>query len=184
MATASDWSLQELRRNLHQYPETGWEEFRTTALVAEELDERGYKVHLGEDAVSVEKRLGVPEDDKIQRARERARDEDTPVEYLEEMGSVTGLVAEKQFGDTTHPVVGVRVDIDALPITESNDTEHRPAQEDFASRHPNEMHTCGHDGHTSIGVGIARELDLHANFTGTGKYSSNPLKRAVEEVCQ
>lgn len=176
MAVIGELSLSELRRDLHKYPETGWTEFRTTSLVAEELDERGYTVHLGADAVETDERLGVPDDDEIERARDRARDEGAPETHLGRMGAVTGLVAEKTFGDGGGPVIGVRVDIDALEITESGDPEHRPAAEGFASRHPNEMHACGHDGHTTIGVGIARKLDATDDFTGTVKLFFQPAE--------
>jgi len=175
MATTSDRSLSELRRDLHKYPEGGWKEFRTTALVAEELDERGYTLHLGADAIEADERLGVPDDDEIQRARERAEDLGAPEKYLDRMGSVTGLVAQKTFGDAG-PVVGVRIDMDALEITESSDSDHRPQREGFASRHPHEMHACGHDGHTTIGIGIARKLDSDSDFTGTLKLFFQPAE--------
>jgi aminobenzoyl-glutamate utilization protein A len=175
MATTSDRSLSELRRDLHKYPEGGWKEFRTTALVAEELDDRGYTLHLGADAVEADERLGVPDDDEIRRARERAEDLGAPGAYLDRMGSVTGLVAEKTFGDAG-PVVGVRIDMDALEITESSDSDHRPQREGFASRHPHEMHACGHDGHTTIGIGIARKLDADSDFTGTLKLFFQPAE--------
>ncbi len=174
MATTSDLSLSELRRDLHRYPEAGWKEFRTTALVAEELDERGYTLSLGGDAVDVDGRLGLPSDDEISRARDRALDRGAPETYLDRMGSVTGLVAERTFGEG--PTVGVRVDMDALEITESGETDHRPQREGFASRHPNEMHACGHDGHTSIGIGVARALDSGTSFEGTVKLFFQPAE--------
>ncbi|WP_458190073.1 amidohydrolase [Haladaptatus sp. NG-WS-4] len=176
MATISELSLSELRRDLHKYPEAGWKEFRTTSLIAEELDERGYTVHLGADAIDTDERLGVPTDDEIERARDRARDEGAPESYLDQMGSVTGLIAEKTFGEESGPVVGVRVDMDALEMTESSDAEHRPAVEGFASCHPNEMHACGHDGHTAIGVGIARNLDVTDDFIGMIKLFFQPAE--------
>ncbi len=176
MTETQDLSLPELRRDLHTYPEGGWKEFRTTALVAKELDERGYTLYLGADALSVDERLGVPEDDEIQRARERAREEGAPEAYLEQMGSVTGLVAERTFGDGTGPIVGVRIDTDALEITESGDPDHRPQREGFGSTHPGEMHACGHDGHTAIGVGIARRLDSDTGFDGTVKLFFQPAE--------
>ncbi|MFQ3294805.1 MAG: aminobenzoyl-glutamate utilization protein A [Natrialbaceae archaeon] len=176
MATIEDYSLTELRRDLHAHPEAGWKEFRTTALVAEELDERGFTVHLGEEAVAVDERLGVPSEDELRRARARALDERAPEEYVEEMGLVTGLVAEKTYGDGTDPVVGVRVDMDALKRTEATDDDHRPSREGFASNHPNEMHACGHDGHTAIGVGIARELDANGGFDGRLKLFFQPAE--------
>ncbi len=42
MGQLDSLSLTEIRRDLHRYPESGWKEFRTTALLAEELDERGF----------------------------------------------------------------------------------------------------------------------------------------------
>jgi aminobenzoyl-glutamate utilization protein A len=176
MTSVRDLSLSELRRDLHSHPEAGWTEFRTVALVAEELDERGYELALGAEAVDIDERLGVPDADEIQRARDRAEDLGAPETYLDRMGAVTGLVAEKTFGDGTGPVVGVRVDTDALEITESGDSDHRPQRDGFASRHPGEMHACGHDGHTSIGVGIARKLDTDAEFAGTVKLLFQPAE--------
>lgn len=176
MAYASSLSLRELRRDLHAHPESGWKEFRTTALVAASLDERQFTLHLGADAVDADERLGVPTDDAVAAAIERARDEGAPEAYLDRMGSITGLIAEKSFGDGTGPTVGVRVDMDALERSEATDDDHRPAKEGFGSTHPNEMHACGHDGHTTIGVGIARELDDNGGFDGTLKLFFQPAE--------
>ena len=176
MATIENHSLPELRRDLHAHPEAGWKEFRTTALVAEELADRGFTLRFGDDAVAVDDRLGVPPEDELRRARDRALEEGAPRRYVEEMGLVTGLVAEKTYGAGSGPVVGVRVDMDALERTEATDDDHRPAREGFASTHPNEMHACGHDGHTAIGVGIARELDANGGFDGTLKLFFQPAE--------
>jgi len=176
MAQTSGQTLTELRRDLHARPEAGWKEFRTTALVAEELDELGYEVHLGEAAVAADARLGVPADDEIEAAMERAREEGAPEAYLDRTGGITGLVAERTFGDGTGPAVGVRIDIDALERAEATDDDHRPAREGFASTHPEEMHACGHDGHTAIGVGIAREFAENGGFDGTLKLFFQPAE--------
>lgn len=169
-------TLREFRRDLHARPEAGWKEFRTTALVAAELDERGFDLHLGADAVVPDERLGVPDDAEIGAAVERAREEGAPEDYLDRMDGITGLVAERTFGDGTGPTVGVRVDMDALERTEASDDDHRPAREGFASTHPNEMHACGHDGHTAIGLGLARELDESDGFDGTLKLFFQPAE--------
>ena len=170
----NDRSLTEIRRDLHRYPEEGWKEFRTTALVAEELDGRGFEIHLGPDAVDPDERLGVPESDEIEAAIDRARDHGAPGEYLDRMDGITGLVATKRYGDG--PIVGVRVDMDALARQEATDDDHRPAREGFASEHPGEMHACAHDGHTAIGLGIARELDENGGFDGTLKLFFQPAE--------
>jgi aminobenzoyl-glutamate utilization protein A len=149
-------SLVAIRRDLHERPEAGWTEFRTTALVAAELDRLGFDLHLGADAVEPDARLGVPPEDELAAAEARAREAGAPESYLDRMDGITGLVAVKRYGDG--PTVGVRVDMDALERQEAMDDDHRPAREGFASAHPGEMHACAHDGHTAIGVGIAREL--------------------------
>ncbi len=56
--------------------------------------------------------------------------------------------------------VGLRADIDALPITEHNTFPH-------ASKHPGKMHACGHDGHTAMLLAAAKHLAKHRNFDGT-----------------
>ncbi|MFC7135422.1 MULTISPECIES: amidohydrolase [Salinibaculum] len=176
MAYLTEKTLSEVRRDLHAHPETGWKEFRTTALVAEELEERGYDVSLGANAVNVDGRLGVPEDEELAAAVERARREGAPEAYLERQQKVTGLVAEQTFGDGSGPVVGVRVDMDALERAEAMDDEHRPAREGFASTHMGEMHACGHDAHTAIGLGLAREFAGEVDFDGTLRLFFQPAE--------
>jgi amidohydrolase len=56
--------------------------------------------------------------------------------------------------------VGLRADIDALPMTERNQFAH-------ASQHPGKMHACGHDGHTAMLLAAAKHLSRHRNFDGT-----------------
>ena len=61
----------------------------------------------------------------------------------------TGVLAE--LGPDHGPTVGLRVDMDALPVEERTGLSH-------ASRHQGVMHACGHDLHTCIGLGVARLL--------------------------
>jgi aminobenzoyl-glutamate utilization protein A len=176
MAQTSTKSLTEIRRDLHEHAEAGWKEFRTTALVAEELEERGFEVSIGPEAVDPDERLGVPSDEEIAAAVERARGEGAPEAYLDRMEGITGAVAVKTYGDGSGPVVGVRVDMDALEREEATDDDHRPAREGWASAHPGEMHACAHDGHTAIGLGIARRLDEEGGFDGTLKLFFQPAE--------
>jgi len=176
MAHTMDRTLAEVRRDLHRHPESGWREFRTTALIAEELDKRGFNTHLGADAVNTDSRMGVPPEAEIEGAIERASTEGADDEYLDRMDGITGLVAVKMYGDGTGPVVGLRIDMDALDRSEAQDDEHRPAREGFASIHPDEMHACGHDGHTTIGLGTARRLDDGDEFDGTIKLFFQPAE--------
>jgi amidohydrolase len=71
----------------------------------------------------------------------------------------TGLVALIH-GRAAGPTIGLRADMDALPILELPE---RP----WKSRRPGRMHACGHDGHTAILLGAARYLAETRNFAGT-----------------
>ena len=175
MGQLDSLSLTEVRRSLHNHPETGWTEFWTTSVLAEELDKRGFNLYFCSDAVEEASRLGVPPADEISAARERARKAGAPTRYINRMGDVTGFIAEKQYG-LTGPTVGVRVDIDALDIQEPSDHDHRPTQLGFASKYPNTMHACGHDGHATIGLGLAREIDDRGGFDGTLKLFFQPAE--------
>lgn len=52
--------LQIWRRDFHQYAESGWFEFRTATLVADELDRLGYQLQLGKEVINAEDRMGLP----------------------------------------------------------------------------------------------------------------------------
>lgn len=179
MVTLNNQSLTAIRRDLHAHPEAGWKEFRTTALVAEALAEQGFTLYLGEAALNVEERLGVPSAEELASARARAKEEGAPVHYLDQLNESTGLVATQTFGDAG-PTVGLRVDMDALERSESADDDHHPYREGFHSHHPNEMHACGHDGHVAIGLGIARAIAIGHDFDGTLKLFFQP----AEEGCR
>jgi len=71
----------------------------------------------------------------------------------------TGVVGIINNG-TSRRAVGLRADIDALPMTEHNHFAH-------ASKHPGKMHACGHDGHTAMLLAAAKHLAKHRNFDGT-----------------
>ena len=73
----------------------------------------------------------------------------------------TGLVAViKGRTDTSGKMIGLRADMDALPLAEHNDFA-------WKSKTPGLMHGCGHDGHTAMLVGAARYLAETRNFDGT-----------------
>ncbi|MEW6373078.1 MAG: M20 aminoacylase family protein [Pseudomonadota bacterium] len=72
---------------------------------------------------------------------------------------VTGVVGIIKNG-TSNRAIGLRADMDALPMQELNTFDH-------ASRHPGKMHACGHDGHTAMLLGAAHYLSRHRNFDGT-----------------
>jgi len=71
----------------------------------------------------------------------------------------TGVVGTLQLG-TSKRSIGIRADMDGLPINELNTFNHK-------SLHPGRMHACGHDGHTAMLLGAARHLAQHQRFDGT-----------------
>ena len=114
--------IQEIRRDIHAYPELMFEEVRTAKVIAEQLKAWGIEVHTG---------LGK-----------------------------TGVVGVIKGKLGTGKSIGLRADIDALPLAEHNVFSH-------ASKNQGRMHACGHDGHTAMLLGAAKYLINHREFKGT-----------------
>ena len=73
---------------------------------------------------------------------------------------VTGVVGIIRGNGTSERAIGLRAEMDALPMQESNTFAH-------ASVHPDKMHACGHDGHTAMLLAAAQHFAKHRNFDGT-----------------
>ncbi|MDB5586109.1 MAG: amidohydrolase [Devosia sp.] len=96
-------------------------------------------------------------------------------DYLESWGyevarnvGKTGVVGTLKVGPGERSV-GIRADMDALPILEATGL-------DYASQTPGVMHACGHDGHTSILLAAARQLAETRNFSGTLRVIFQPAE--------
>ena len=108
-------------------------------------------------------------------AFEEFRTADLVSERLESYGievhrglAKTGVVGVLKAG-TGNRAIGLRADMDALPIEELNDFAHR-------STHRGKMHACGHDGHTTMLLGAARYLAETREFDGTVHFIFQPAE--------
>jgi hippurate hydrolase len=126
--------LTAIRRDLHAHPEIGFEEKRTSAIIARKLEDWGIEVHRGIGGTGV---VGVVKGRKDNGRR-----------------------------------VGLRADMDALPMQESTNLPWR-------STIPDRFHGCGHDGHTTILLGTARYLAETRNFDGAAILIFQPAEEGL-----
>ena len=122
----------KIRRDIHAYPELGYDVHRTADLVAQLLTDWGFEVTRG-------------------------------------VGR-TGVVATLSHG-SGHRSIGLRADMDALPMHEANTFAH-------ASTVAGCMHACGHDGHTAMLLAAAHHLGSHRNFDGIVRLVFQPAEEA------
>lgn len=167
------------RRDFHRHAESGWTEFRTASLVARRLTDLGYVVKVGPEVIRDEDRMGVPAESVLAERWQRAVEQGGDKEFLEVVkGGFTGVVGILENG--VGPTVGIRFDMDALDLIESQSNDHRPMKEGFASVNVGAMHACGHDGHTAIGLGVAEVLmGLKDTLQGTLKLIFQPAEEGV-----
>jgi len=117
---------------------------------------------------------------------EEQRTSDVVAQKLTEWGipvvrglGVTGVVGIIKNGSSTR-AIGLRADMDALPMPELNTFPH-------ASKHEGKMHACGHDGHTTMLLGAAHYLSQHRDFDGTVYVIFQPAEeggRGAERMIQ
>jgi hippurate hydrolase len=82
----------------------------------------------------------------------------------------TGVVGTLRCGNSPR-AIGLRADMDALPLTELNEFPHR-------SRHEGRMHACGHDGHTAMLLGAAEALSISRDYSGTVHFIFQPAEES------
>ena len=136
----TDWQdeMTAWRRDFHAHPEIGFEEHRTSEIVAGKLAEWGIEVHRGLGGTGV---VGV-------------------------------LRGRRQGRAGGNRAIGLRADMDALPMEEANGFGHR-------SQTPGRMHACGHDGHTTMLLGAARYLAETRDFAGTVHLIFQPAEEGL-----
>ncbi|WP_277540537.1 amidohydrolase [Haloarcula laminariae] len=170
--------LAALRRDLHRHPEPAWCEYRTTSRIVEEVERIGVdELRVGPELLDGDARMAVPDGETLGRWRERAREAGAREDVLDQCaGGFTGALATVDGGDG--PTVALRVDIDALPITEADDRTHAPARAGFRSGTEGYMHACGHDAHAAIGIGVL-EAVVESDFAGTFKLLFQPAEEVI-----
>ena len=129
--------MTEWRRDFHAHPEIGFEEVRTSEIVAQKLGEWGIEVHRG---------LGGT--------------------------GVVGVIRGQGQASGGNRAIGLRADMDALPMEEGNSFAHR-------SQNPGRMHACGHDGHTTMLLGAAKYLSQTRKFAGTVHLIFQPAEEGL-----
>ena len=163
-----------VRRDFHKYAETGWLEMRTSSIIARKLKDLGYEVLIGAEVCDVDERMGVPSDEALRMAYERAVNQGADAEFVKATeGGLTGVIGILRCGEG--PTVGMRFDIDALGVNESTEEDHLPARDGYASVNAGSMHACGHDGHAASGLGVAAVLmQIKEHLHGTIKLIFQP----------
>ena len=168
----------KLRRELHKIPELGWGEFCTTAKIIQILENLGWKVYVGLEQIGLEAVMGRSEE-FVAENQKRAISEGVDQKLLERMQGYTGCIAEFDTG-LAGPVTALRFDIDCVGVEETDLKDHLPNSENFRSCHPGAMHSCGHDGHTAVGLTIAQwVMDNKDKLCGKIKLIFQPAEEGV-----
>lgn len=171
--------LMNFRREFHRYPEAAWREFFTTSRIAGHLEALGYTLCFSDEIIHRDAIMGRDET-LVAQAQQRAMVWGADERYMARMNGITGVGAILDTGKPG-PVIAMRFDIDAVEVMESQNDSHRPRFLGFASLEPGVTHACGHDAHSSIGLGIAEILAANTSqMTGTIKLLFQP----AEEGCR
>lgn len=172
-------SMIRTRRDLHRHAETGWLEYRTTALLIKKLKEHGIPVKYGKEIINKDYLWAYPSESVRKSAIDRALAEGADPEIIEKMDGFTGLCAVIETG-TPGPVLALRFDIDCNDVTESTDADRQPVKDGFCSIHDGSMHACGHDGHASLGLHTCIALnEIKNDLCGTIKVIFQPAEEGV-----
>jgi len=134
------------RRAIHQRPELGFQEEITAQFICDRLTEWNipYQRNIAKTGIVATITSPAP--------------------------SSSGAESSSEAERSRSPVLGIRADMDALPVQELNDVP-------YCSIHEGKMHACGHDGHVAIALGTAKYLQSHRDqFCGTVKIIFQPAE--------
>lgn len=167
------------RQDFHAHPEPGWMEFRTAAIAIRTLQDLGYSIVMGQEAMNQADMQGVPPAEHLKKAQQRALAQGADPKLVEQMdGGKTGFWAELFCGEG--PCIAVRFDMDCNELQESCDSTHRPVREAFTSKHAGCMHACGHDGHVASGLALATVLQaLQTHLRGRIRLIFQPAEEGA-----
>ncbi len=134
----------ECRRDIHQHPELGNREFRTSKLVADRLKQLGIEIR-------------------------------TPIAHTGVVGILRGAKPGR--------VVGLRADMDALPVTEQVDLPFKSTvRAKYNGQEVGVMHACGHDAHVAILLGVAEVLSsIRNDLPGTIVFLFQPAEEGAPQ---
>lgn len=170
--------VRRVRRHLHRRPEPGFCEIETAAFVIEHLGPLVDELRYGADVIDVDLIRGAPDAAQLDAAAQRAREHGVPAELVTALSEGrTGVVATIR-GAAPGAVMALRVDMDALPILESDSAAHAPAAGGFRSMLDGVMHACGHDGHVAIGLAVAHAL-ADRRFAGEVRIIFQPAEEGL-----
>lgn len=168
-----------VRRRLHSHPETAFLEIQTATFIWESLGHLAWSRRAGQDLLQLDAYAGMPDHSSLTIATVEARAAGVSEENIARFrDGATTIVADLE-GDRPGPTVGLRFDIDALPVNESRESGHIPNKYEFRSRYPGRMHACGHDGHVAIGLMLAAQLSANRDFPGTVRLIFQPAEEGV-----
>lgn len=167
-----------VRRKVHACPETAFLEIRTAAFVWEVLGGLSWHRRAGQTLVDLSSSV-LPHTAEFAKANAEARSHGVSDEDIERFqNGATTIIADLQ-GSRPGPRVGMRFDMDALPVDESQNADHLPNVHGFVSAHSGRMHACGHDGHIAVALRLAALLSANRDFAGSVRLIFQPAEEGV-----
>lgn len=180
MEPITQGELVAVRRELHRHAEPGWCEIFAATKVVNTLTQLGWQVQFGEEVISRDARMGLPAQATLDFYYQQALAAGADPKIADRLrGGFTGVVGILK-GMTKGPTVAFRFDLDANQGVEAAAPDHFPAREGFGSIHTGVHHNCGHDGHTSMGLGLARAITMmRETLTGEVRLIFQPAEEGL-----